>query len=45
MTTPEQFDAVVIGSGQGGTPLSLARHAYCCDRTLFLSIRNWAALA
>ena len=24
MTTPEQFDAIVIGSGQGGTPLSTA---------------------
>src|SRR5216117_3411958 len=24
MTTPEQYDAIVIGSGQGGTPLSTA---------------------
>jgi pyruvate/2-oxoglutarate dehydrogenase complex dihydrolipoamide dehydrogenase (E3) component len=24
MTTPQQFDAIVIGSGQGGTPLSTA---------------------
>src|ERR1700733_1083775 len=24
MSTPEQFDAVIIGSGQGGTPLSTA---------------------
>lgn len=24
MTTPEQYDAIVVGSGQGGTPLSMA---------------------
>src|SRR6266516_4484634 len=24
MTTPQQYDAIVIGSGQGGTPLSTA---------------------
>jgi pyruvate/2-oxoglutarate dehydrogenase complex dihydrolipoamide dehydrogenase (E3) component len=24
MTNPQQFDAIVIGSGQGGTPLSMA---------------------
>lgn len=24
MTTPQQYDAIVIGSGQGGTPLSIA---------------------
>ncbi|MGB9204085.1 MAG: mercuric reductase [Terriglobales bacterium] len=24
MTTPEQYDAIVVGSGQGGTPLSVA---------------------
>src|SRR5450631_2096222 len=24
MTTPQQYDAIVIGSGQAGTPLSIA---------------------
>jgi pyruvate/2-oxoglutarate dehydrogenase complex dihydrolipoamide dehydrogenase (E3) component len=24
MTTPQQYDAIVIGSGQAGTPLSMA---------------------
>src|SRR5258706_9410375 len=24
MTTPQQYDAIVIGSGQGGNPLSIA---------------------